>query len=69
MVQFIERQKMNICYIILNNGDLVRCRAYGVRYIRFQYSTLKSVLNGLFIKRNFVLNGNIFRSRDYHSIP
>jgi hypothetical protein len=31
--------------------------------------TVKPVLNGLFIKRNFVLNGSIFRSRDYHSIP
>jgi hypothetical protein len=32
-------------------------------------STVKPVLNGPFIKRNFVLNGNIFRSRDYHSLP
>jgi hypothetical protein len=32
-------------------------------------NTVKPVLNGPFIKRNFVLNGNIFRSRDYHSIP
>jgi hypothetical protein len=30
-------------------------------------NTVKTVLNGSFIKRNFVLNGNIFRSRDYHS--
>jgi hypothetical protein len=34
----------------------------------FNY-TLNPVLNGPFIKRNFVLNGNIFRSRHYHSIP
>jgi hypothetical protein len=33
------------------------------------HSTIKPVLNGPFIKWNFVLNGNIFRSRDYHSIP
>jgi hypothetical protein len=32
-------------------------------------NTEKPVLNGPFIKRNFVLNGNIFRSLDYHSIP
>jgi hypothetical protein len=31
-------------------------------------NTVKPVLNGPFIKRNFVLNGNIFRSRDYRSI-
>jgi hypothetical protein len=31
--------------------------------------TVKPVLNWPFIKRNFILNGNIFRSRDYHSIP
>jgi hypothetical protein len=31
--------------------------------------TVKAVLKGPFIKRNFVLNGNIFRSRDYHRIP
>jgi hypothetical protein len=31
--------------------------------------TVKPVLNGPFIKRNFVLDGNIFSSRDYHSIP
>jgi hypothetical protein len=31
--------------------------------------TVKPVFNGPFIKRDFVLNGNIFRSRDYHSIP
>jgi hypothetical protein len=31
--------------------------------------TAKPVLNGPFIKRNIVLNGNIFRSRDRHSIP
>jgi hypothetical protein len=31
--------------------------------------TVKPVLNGHFIKRNFVLNGNIFRSREYQSIP
>jgi hypothetical protein len=30
---------------------------------------VKPVLNGPFIKWNFVLNGNIFRSHDYHSIP
>jgi hypothetical protein len=30
---------------------------------------IQSVLNGPFIKRNFVLIGNIYRSRDYHSIP
>jgi hypothetical protein len=30
-------------------------------------NTVKPVLNGLF-KTDFVLNGNIFRSRDYHSI-
>jgi hypothetical protein len=33
------------------------------------FYTVKPVLNGPYIKRNFVLNGNIFRSRDYHSIP
>jgi hypothetical protein len=31
--------------------------------------TVKHVLKGPFTKRNFVLNGNIFRSHDYHSIP
>jgi hypothetical protein len=30
---------------------------------------VKPVINGPFSKRNFVLNGNIFRSRDCHSIP
>jgi hypothetical protein len=34
----------------------------------FNYA-VKSVLNGPFIKRNFFVNGNIFRSRDYHNIP
>jgi hypothetical protein len=29
----------------------------------------KPVLNGPFIKRNFVLNGNIFKSCDNHSVP
>jgi hypothetical protein len=32
-------------------------------------NTVKPLLNGPFIRRNFVLNGNIFRSCDYHSIP
>jgi hypothetical protein len=32
-------------------------------------NTVKPVLNGPFIKQNFVSNGNIFRSHDYHSIP
>jgi hypothetical protein len=32
------------------------------------HNTVKPVLNGPFIKRNFILNGNIFRSPDYHSI-
>jgi hypothetical protein len=32
-------------------------------------STVKPVLNGPFSKRNFALNGHIFRSRDYNSIP
>jgi hypothetical protein len=31
--------------------------------------TVSPVLNGPFIKRNFALNGNIFRSRDYHITP
>jgi hypothetical protein len=37
--------------------------------IQWVQGTVKPVLNGPFIKRNFVLNGNIFRSCDYHSIP
>jgi hypothetical protein len=32
-------------------------------------ATVKPILNGPFIKRNFVLKGTIFRSHDYHSIP
>jgi hypothetical protein len=38
------------------------------KYIYLTWSNfraVKSVLNGPFIKRNFVLNGNIFRSRDF----
>jgi hypothetical protein len=31
-------------------------------------NTVNPVLNGTFIKRNFVLHENIFRSLDYHSI-
>jgi hypothetical protein len=31
--------------------------------------TVKPVLSGPFIKRNFVLNGYIFRSRDYRDVP
>jgi hypothetical protein len=31
--------------------------------------TEKPVFNGPFIKRNFVLNWNIFKSRHYHIIP
>jgi hypothetical protein len=31
--------------------------------------TVKPVLNGPFIKRNFVLNGNVFRFREYHGTP
>jgi hypothetical protein len=37
-------------------------------YQSVYHDTVKSVLNGPFIKQNFVLNGNIFRSRDCHSI-
>jgi hypothetical protein len=33
------------------------------------YNTVKPVSNRPFIERNFVLNGNIFRPRDYHSRP
>jgi hypothetical protein len=42
----------------------------GIRKKSAEVNTVKPVrvLNGPFIKRNFVLNGNIFRSRDYHSI-
>jgi hypothetical protein len=36
---------------------------------RLLESTVKPVLNGPVIKRNLVLKGNIFRSRDYHSKP
>jgi hypothetical protein len=36
--------------------------------IQTEYNTVKPVLNGPFIKRNFVLNGNIFRSLDYHKM-
>jgi hypothetical protein len=43
--------------------------SHGKTRHRWEYNTVKSVLNGPFIKRNFVLNGNIFRSRNYHSIP
>jgi hypothetical protein len=32
-------------------------------------NTVKPVIKGHFIKRNFVLNGNILRSRGYHSVP
>jgi hypothetical protein len=32
-------------------------------------NTVKPVLNGPFIERNFVLNENIFKSHDYRSIP
>jgi hypothetical protein len=32
------------------------------------FGTVKPVLNRPFIKRNFVLNGNVFRPRDYRSI-
>jgi hypothetical protein len=38
-------------------------------FIKLRLNIVKPVLNGPFIKRNSVLNGNIFRSRDYHSIP
>jgi hypothetical protein len=34
----------------------------------FRPNTVKPVSNGAFIKRDFVLNGNLFTSRDYHSI-
>jgi hypothetical protein len=40
-----------------------------ILYFTFQFRyTVKPVLNGPSIKRNFVLNGNIFRSRHCHSI-
>jgi hypothetical protein len=39
-------------------------------YGRYIYKlTVKPVLNGLFIKQNFVFNRNFLRSHDYHSIP
>jgi hypothetical protein len=40
----------------------------GDRNGRSKSDTVKPVLNGPFIKGNFVLNGNIFRSRDYHCV-
>jgi hypothetical protein len=36
---------------------------------RLNPCAVKPVLTVPFIKWNFVLNGNIFRSHDYHSIP
>jgi hypothetical protein len=47
-------------------GKLLSLKSF---YINAEINTVKPVLNGPFIKRNFVLNGNIFRSRDHHSIP
>jgi hypothetical protein len=35
----------------------------------YEDKTVKPVLNGPFIKRNFVLSENIFRSRDYNFFP
>jgi hypothetical protein len=34
----------------------------------FYDHTVKPVLKGPYIKRNFILNGNIFKTLDYHSI-
>jgi hypothetical protein len=38
------------------------------KILKFNCNTVKPILNVLFIKRNSVLNGNICRPRDYHSI-
>jgi hypothetical protein len=38
--------------------------------VKHSVNTVKPVLNGHFIiKRNFMLNGNIFKFFGYHSIP
>jgi hypothetical protein len=47
----------------------IRTMALGSTQPLTETSTVKLVLNGPFIKRNFISNGNIFRSRDYHSTP
>jgi hypothetical protein len=50
------------CFLVLG---LVQGRAH-----RMWSSTLRLLLcSKTCLKRNFILNGNIFRSRDYHSIP
>jgi hypothetical protein len=56
--RFPESEK----YVVLSKNLIM----YLIYYKRY---TVKPVLNEPFIKRNLVLNGNIFRSRDYHSIP
>jgi hypothetical protein len=48
---------------------ILHVRLFRPPWFDHPHNTVKPVLNGPFIKRNFVLNGNIFRSRDYHSIP
>jgi hypothetical protein len=55
--------------ITLTNHSFYK-QLYGVDYTNLELSvTIKPVLNGSLIKRNFVLNGNIFRSCDCHIIP
>jgi hypothetical protein len=42
---------------------------FGHQIVNWNTCTVKHVLNGPFIKRNSLLNRNIFKGRDYRSIP
>jgi hypothetical protein len=63
----INKLMVPVFYLITNHICSVMiplCSVFMCVYAVYSKTCLKP-----FIKRNFVLNGNIFRSHDYHSIP
>jgi hypothetical protein len=66
----------NGLFVLLNySGFQPSCHIMYISFYNIYYfvciilvDTVRPVLDGPYIKRSFVLNGNIFRSRDYHSI-
>jgi hypothetical protein len=74
---YVFHKVYSYCLYIQNNiiisarfkNELIVLAVLAYIRVHTYIHTVKSVLNGSFNKRNFVLNRNVFRSRHYQSVP